>query len=128
VLDSIGELASLYSLADAVFVGGSLVPAGGHNILEPAWFSKPPVFGRSMENFRDMAAQFLAAKGGIEVSSGEMLGKVWEQLVDDKSTREKMGAAARALSERNRGATARSLDRIAAVIDWRERPESETRA
>ena len=46
VLDSIGELAGLYSLGDAVFVGGSLVPAGGHNILEPAWFSKPPVFGR----------------------------------------------------------------------------------
>lgn len=125
VLDSIGELAGLYSLADAAFVGGSLVPAGGHNILEPAWFSKPPVFGRSMENFRDMAAQFLAAKGGIEVSSGPMLGKVWEQLVEDKTTREKMGAAARTLSERNRGATARSLNRIAAVLDRHERQESE---
>jgi 3-deoxy-D-manno-octulosonic-acid transferase len=125
VLDSIGELAGLYSLADAAFVGGSLVPAGGHNILEPAWFSKPPVFGRSMENFREMAAQFLAAKGGIEVSSGPMLGKVWEQLVEDKSTREKMGAAARALSERNRGATARSLDRIAAVLAPREGRKSE---
>jgi 3-deoxy-D-manno-octulosonic-acid transferase len=128
VLDSIGELAGLYSLADAAFVGGSLVPAGGHNILEPAWFSKPPVFGRSMENFRDMAAQFLAAKGGIEVSSGPMLGKVWEQLVEDQSTREKMGAAARALSERNRGATARSLDRIAAVLGRHERQESVKRA
>jgi 3-deoxy-D-manno-octulosonic-acid transferase len=125
VLDSIGELAGLYSLADAVFVGGSLVPAGGHNILEPAWFSKPPVFGRSMENFREMAAQFLAAKGGIEVSSGPMLGKVWEQLVEDNSTREKMGAAARALSERNRGATARSLDRIAAVLGPHEGRKSE---
>jgi|HubBroStandDraft_1064217.scaffolds.fasta_scaffold63962_1 3-deoxy-D-manno-octulosonic-acid transferase len=125
VLDSIGELAGLYALADAVFVGGSLVPAGGHNILEPAWFSKPPVFGRSMENFREMAAAFLTAKGGIEVSSGPMLGKVWEQLVDDKSTREKMGAAARALSERNRGATARSLDRIAAVLGLHEGRKSE---
>jgi 3-deoxy-D-manno-octulosonic-acid transferase len=81
-----------------------------------------------MENFRDMAAQFLAAKGGIEVSSGPMLGKVWEQLIEDQSTREKMGAAARALSERNRGATARSLDRIAAVLDRHERQESERRA
>ncbi|HXO87229.1 MAG TPA: 3-deoxy-D-manno-octulosonic acid transferase [Candidatus Acidoferrales bacterium] len=125
VLDSIGELAGLYSLADAAFVGGSLVPAGGHNILEPAWFSKPPVFGGSMENFREMAAEFLAAKGGIEVSSGPMLGKVWEQLVEDKSTREKMGAAARALSERNRGATARSLDRIAAVLGSHEGRKSE---
>jgi 3-deoxy-D-manno-octulosonic-acid transferase len=117
VLDSIGELASLYALADAVFVGGSLVPEGGHNILEPAWFSKPPVFGRSMENFRDMAARFLAARAGIQVSSGPELGRVWVQLVEDNSARERMGAAARALSERNRGATERSLDRIADVVD-----------
>ena len=122
VLDSIGELAGLYSLADAVFVGGSLVPAGGHNILEPAWFSKPPVFGRSIENFRDMAAQFLAAKAGVEVTSGQQLGKVWVQLVGDNALRERMGKAALALSERNRGATARSLDRIAAVLGDRERP------
>jgi 3-deoxy-D-manno-octulosonic-acid transferase len=117
VLDSIGELAGLYALADAVFVGGSLVPEGGHNILEPAWFSKPPVFGRSMENFRDMAAQFLAARAGIQVSSGSELGKVWVQLIEDSSARERMGAAARTLSERNRGATERSLDRIAEVVD-----------
>ena len=122
VLDSIGELAGLYALADAVFVGGSLVPAGGHNILEPAWFSRPPVFGRSMENFRDMAAQFLAAKAGVEVASGQQLGKVWVQLVEDNSLRERMGKSARGLSERNRGATARSLERIAAVLGERERP------
>jgi len=122
VLDSIGELAGLYSFADAVFVGGSLVPAGGHNILEPAWFSKPPVFGRSMENFRDMAAQFLAAKAGVEVASGQQLGKVWVQLVEDNVLRERMGKSARELSERNRGATARSLERIAAVLGERERP------
>ncbi len=122
VLDSIGELAGLYSLADGVFVGGSLVPAGGHNILEPAWFSKPPVFGRSMENFRDMAAQFLAARAGVEVSSGQQLGKVWAQLVEDNALRERMGQSARAISERNRGATTRSLDRIAAVLGAQERP------
>jgi 3-deoxy-D-manno-octulosonic-acid transferase len=122
VLDSIGELAGLYSLADAVFVGGSLVPAGGHNILEPAWFSKPPVFGRSMENFRDMAAQFLAAKAGVEVTSGHQLGTVWVELVRDNALRERMGQAARVLTERNRGAAARSLERIAAVLDQREPP------
>ncbi|MGA8768733.1 MAG: 3-deoxy-D-manno-octulosonic acid transferase, partial [Candidatus Acidiferrales bacterium] len=122
VLDSIGELAGLYSLADGVFVGGSLVPAGGHNILEPAWFSKPPVFGRSMENFRDMAAQFLTARAGVEVSSGQQLGKVWAQLVEDNALRERMGQSARAISERNRGATTRSLDRIAAVLGAQERP------
>ena len=122
VLDSIGELAGLYSLADAVFVGGSLVPAGGHNILEPAWFSKPPVFGRSMENFRDMAAQFLAAKAGVEVASAHQLGTVWVELVRDNALRERMGQAARVLTERNRGAAARSLERIAAVLDQREPP------
>jgi 3-deoxy-D-manno-octulosonic-acid transferase len=119
VLDSIGELAGLYSLADAAFVGGSLVPAGGHNILEPAWFSKPPVFGASMENFREMASQFLSARAGVQVASGQQLGKVWVQLIEDNALRERMGNAARALSERNRGATARSLDRIAAVLNGR---------
>ncbi|MBZ5501020.1 MAG: 3-deoxy-D-manno-octulosonic acid transferase [Acidobacteriia bacterium] len=116
VLDSIGELAGLYLLADAAFVGGSLVPAGGHNILEPAWFSKPPVFGPSMENFRDMAAQFLAAHAGMQVSGGPQLGNAWVQLIDNSALRERMGKAALGLSERNRGATARSLDRIAAVL------------
>jgi 3-deoxy-D-manno-octulosonic-acid transferase len=122
VLDSIGELAGLYLLADAVFVGGSLVPAGGHNILEPAWFAKPPVFGVSMENFRDMAEQFLAAQAGIQVSSGMQLGKVWVQLIENSALRDRMGQAALKLSERNRGAAARSLDRIGAVLGEQGRP------
>jgi 3-deoxy-D-manno-octulosonic-acid transferase len=107
----------VYALADAVFVGGSLVPAGGHNILEPAWFSHPPVFGASMENFQEMADQFLAARAGIQVSSGTQLGKVWVQLIEDNSTRERMGRAAREISERNRGATARTLQHLAAVLN-----------
>lgn len=116
VLDTIGELAGLYLLADAVFVGGSLVPAGGHNILEPAWFAKPPVFGPSMDNFRDMAAQFLSAQAAVQVRSGPQLGAVWVQLIENNTLRERMGKAALQLSERNRGATARSLDRIAEVL------------
>jgi len=122
VLDSIGELAGLYSLADAVFVGGSLVPAGGHNILEPAWFSRPPVFGKWMENFRDMADQFLAARAGVQVDNGSQLGKVWVQLIEDPALRDRMGKSARELSERNRGATERCLDRIAAVLNQEGRP------
>jgi 3-deoxy-D-manno-octulosonic-acid transferase len=116
LLDSIGELAGLYLFADVVFVGGSLVPSGGHNILEPAWFSKVPVFGSSMENFRDMANQFLAAKAGIQVATGEQLGKVWVQLIENNMLRQRMGQSARQLSERNRGATARVLERIAALL------------
>jgi 3-deoxy-D-manno-octulosonic-acid transferase len=117
LLDSIGELAGLYSLADATFVGGSLVPAGGHNVLEPAWFSRPPAFGPSMENFREMADQFLDAHAGVQVTSGQGLGKVWIQLIQDDKMRERMGKSARALSERNRGATERSLDRIAGMLN-----------
>jgi 3-deoxy-D-manno-octulosonic-acid transferase len=121
VLDSIGELAGLYSLADAAFVGGSLVRAGGHNILEPAWFAKPPVFGPSMENFRDMADQFLNARAAVQVTSGQQLGKVWVQLIEDKPLQERMGRTALELTERSRGATARSLDRLAALLHKRER-------
>lgn len=117
LLDSIGELAGLYLLADAVFVGGSLVAAGGHNILEPAGFARPPIFGPSMENFREMAAQFLAARAAIQVRNSLQLGKVWVQLIEDNALRERMGKSARELSERNRGATARSLARIAPILD-----------
>jgi 3-deoxy-D-manno-octulosonic-acid transferase len=117
VLDSIGELATLYALADAVFVGGSLVPSGGHNILEPAWFGKPPVFGPSMENFREMAARFSSSGAGIQVPSGEKLGKAWVDLIRDSARSEEMGRKARALVEANRGATERSLNRIATVLE-----------
>lgn len=117
LLDSIGELAGLYSLADAVFVGGSLVNAGGHNILEPAWFSKPPVFGPSMENFHEMAVQFLRSNAGVQVTSGPQLGKVWVQLIEDNSLRETMGKAARGISERNRGAASRCIERISSILD-----------
>ena len=116
LLDSIGELAGLYSLADAVFVGGSLVSAGGHNILEPAWFGRPPVFGPSMENFRDMAQEFRSEGAGLQVRSGEQLGKAWVNLIHDTAGRERMGRKAKELAERNRGATARSLERIEAVL------------
>ena len=67
VLDTIGELAQLYQIATVVFVGGSLVPAGGHNILEPALYGKPIVFGPSMQNFGEIAETFLA-NGAAEPS------------------------------------------------------------
>jgi 3-deoxy-D-manno-octulosonic-acid transferase len=121
LLDSIGELAGLYALADVVFVGGSLVPLGGHNILEPAWFGRVPVFGNSMENFRDMADRFLSAKAAIQVHSGPELGKVWVQLIEAAPLSERMGQAARAIWERNRGATERCLDRISAILEREQR-------
>jgi 3-deoxy-D-manno-octulosonic-acid transferase len=117
LLDSIGELAAIYSLADAVFVGGSLAPSGGHNILEAAWFGRPPVFGPSMENFSQMAEQFLAAQAGVQVHSGPQLGKVWIQLIENDALRKRMGRAARELSSRNSGATERTLDYIAKILE-----------
>lgn len=126
VLDSIGELGGLYSLADAVFVGGSMVQAGGHNILEPACFSRPPVFGKSMENFHEMADQFLDAHAGVQVANGQQLGKVWVQLIEDNGMRDRMGKAAHEIAERNRGATARSLTRIAAILGGHEIVGSES--
>jgi 3-deoxy-D-manno-octulosonic-acid transferase len=120
ILDTIGELAGVYALADTVFVGGSLVPVGGHNILEPAAYAKPPVFGPSMENFREMSAQFLDARAAIQVETGEQLGSAWAYLIEHADEREKMGRAALALVDANRGATARSLQRITAILDARQ--------
>ena len=116
LLDSLGELASLYRLADVVFVGGSLVPSGGHNILEPAAFSKVPVYGPSMENFRAMAAEFLSAKAAIEVKGVEELSAAWKGLLGDPTRAAGMGERARDLAYRNRGATAAVLEQIERVI------------
>ncbi len=109
LLDSIGELASLYKCADGVFVGGSLVTSGGHNILEPAAFGKVPVFGEFMENFAEIAARFLDAKAAIQVTSPEDAGVEWCHLLKDTEKTQRMGDAARGLVERSRGALDRSL-------------------
>jgi 3-deoxy-D-manno-octulosonic-acid transferase len=115
-LDSVGELAGLYALADAVFVGGSLVPAGGHNILEPAIAGRAPVFGPSMHNFKEMAARFREAGAGIEVSSAAELAAAWAALLRDPQERERRGAAAKALVERYRGATEAAVERLSALL------------
>jgi 3-deoxy-D-manno-octulosonic-acid transferase len=117
LLDTVGELASIYRLADAVFVGGSLVPGGGHNILEPAAFSKAPIYGPSMNNFREMAAKFLNAHAAVQVNTPEELGAAWIGLLKDDVRAMRMGAAARDLVDRNRGATARVLARIEQIVD-----------
>ena len=117
LLDSLGELAGLYRLANAVFVGGSLVPSGGHNILEPAAFGKVPVYGPSMENFREMAGKFLAAGAAIQVKNSEDLSAAWGCLLREPDRSARMGASARELVERNRGATQSVLEHIVRVID-----------
>jgi 3-deoxy-D-manno-octulosonic-acid transferase len=115
LLDSIGELASLYRVADGAFVGGSLVESGGHNILEPAAFGKIPVFGPSMENFAEIAQRFTAAGAAVQVESPEDAGVAWIEFMRDPERASRMGAAARNLVESSRGAT----DRAIAEIDKR---------
>jgi 3-deoxy-D-manno-octulosonic-acid transferase len=123
LLDSIGELASVYQLADAVFVGGSLEPAGGHNPLEPATFGKVPVFGASMENFREIAATLIDAGAAVEVRSGKELGAAWTSLLGDDERRSSMGQAAREIVTRNRGATAAALERLAPLLTAPREPQ-----
>jgi len=113
LLDSIGELASLYRLADGVFVGGSLVNSGGHNILEPAAFGKVPVFGPSMENFAAMAARFVESQAAIQVESPEDAGVEMIHLLKDPEKTRRMGDSARQLVETSRGALDRVLTEIA---------------
>jgi 3-deoxy-D-manno-octulosonic-acid transferase len=117
LLDSIGELASLYRIADGAFVGGSLVNSGGHNILEPAAFGKVPVFGPSMENFAAISSRFLEAGAAIQVESPEDAGVEWIHLLKDPAKMSKMGAAARQLVESSRGALERALSEIERHMD-----------
>jgi 3-deoxy-D-manno-octulosonic-acid transferase len=121
VLDTIGELAQLYQIATAVFVGGSLVPAGGHNILEPALFGKPIIFGPHMENFAEIADAFLANGAAVQVRSERELEEAVIALMNDPVRRARLGAAARALVDANRGAKDRTLAVIASLLPGGER-------
>ena len=113
VLDSIGELARIYQLATAVFVGGSLVDHGGHNILEPAIVGKPIMFGPHMQNFKEIAETFLANGAALQVHSDRELEETLQVLLTDPVRRARLGAAARALVEANRGAKDKTLAVIA---------------
>jgi 3-deoxy-D-manno-octulosonic-acid transferase len=115
----VGELAQLYQVATVVFVGGSLVDTGGHNILEPAVFGKPIVFGPHMQNFAEIAQAFLDHGAAIQVRGPRELPSTLLDLLGDPVRRASLGAAARALVEANRGARARTLDAIAELL----RPE-----
>jgi 3-deoxy-D-manno-octulosonic-acid transferase len=109
LLDSVGELASAFRHANVVFVGGSLVPSGGHNILEPAAFAKPIVFGPHMENFREIRDTFLAARAAFEVRDAQELAAAVGRLLSDAQFAAELGGKARGVVERNTGATERVL-------------------
>jgi 3-deoxy-D-manno-octulosonic-acid transferase len=116
LLDTLGELAQVYALANVVFVGGSLVASGGHNILEPAVAGKPVLVGPHMENFQEIADQFRAEEAMVQVASAEELGREVAGLLLDEARRRGLGERARALVGRNRGALQRTVDSLAALL------------
>jgi tetraacyldisaccharide 4'-kinase len=115
LLDSIGELGSLFGLADVVFMGGTLARRGGHNVLEPAFFGKPVIVGPHMENFAEIAAKFAAAGALVPIGGAAELAGAVRRLLEDGPRRERTGAAARTAAESERGAMARAVGEIARV-------------
>ncbi|MFH1791603.1 MAG: 3-deoxy-D-manno-octulosonic acid transferase [Candidatus Omnitrophota bacterium] len=109
ILDTIGQLARVYGMADIVFVGGSLVKKGGHNIIEPAQFSKPIIFGPHMSNFRNMAERFVKRRAAVMLAAPEDLEGAVAGLISDRAGMDAMGENARKLVEENKGAVGRAL-------------------
>jgi 3-deoxy-D-manno-octulosonic-acid transferase len=115
LLDSIGELASVYSVASVAFVGGSLVPAGGHNPLEPAQFGVPIVMGTHYANFRAITED-LRAQDAVRITHKENLWPALDELLGDREAAQAMGERARLVFEQQSGATARCVDTITVLL------------
>ena len=114
ILDTIGELTKFYALADLAFVGGSLIPHGGQNLLEPAFYGKPLCFGKHMENFAALADDFVSSGAARIVLGPEELEDVF--LMKDERALEEMGRRAKDLLLSLQGATARTLQVIESRI------------
>ena len=115
--DTMGELMSLYAAADVAFVGGSLVPVGGHNLLEPAALELPVLSGPQVANFRQVTDLLMAADGVEIVADAEALGARVGALWGDGERRQRLGANARAVVEANRGAVERCLSLIDGLLE-----------
>ncbi len=110
LLDQMGTLPYLYAAADLAFVGGSLVPTGGHNLVEPAYFEKPILFGPFMENFREMAEEFKKNDAACPVSGAADLEKTIALLFSDRARCQALGKAAKGLVLRHQGATEKNRE------------------
>lgn len=117
ILDTVGELAYLYRIADIVFMGGSLVNTGGQNVIEPAFFGKPILFGPSMTNFREIAEIFVSRQAAVQVASPAELEEKLKMLLRDETARVMLGRNARLVLEDNRGAVDRNLEIIHQLLD-----------
>jgi 3-deoxy-D-manno-octulosonic-acid transferase len=123
LLDSIGELRAVYPLASIVFVGGSISPTGGHNILEPAAVGACTVTGAHTFNFKAIIETFLEASALVqlptlsETDAPAALSRIFQELLTNDERRRTIGENARAVLERNRGATARTIKLLAPLFD-----------
>jgi 3-deoxy-D-manno-octulosonic-acid transferase len=116
VLDTIGDLAAVYGVADVAFVGGSLVQRGGHNPLEPAQFGVPVVMGPSYENFRDIVSSMQKANAIRVVQNREELLATLAELVANPKVARAMGERGRSVFEKQQGATGRAIEAILATL------------
>jgi 3-deoxy-D-manno-octulosonic-acid transferase len=123
LLDSVGELASIYALADIAFVGGSLVPVGGHNILEPAQYGAAIVVGPHTFNFREIVSIFAQGEA-IRVASAENITSQLLELLKNAAERQQLGRRAKELFEQHAGATQRTLKALRPLLTQRT-PESQ---
>jgi 3-deoxy-D-manno-octulosonic-acid transferase len=121
LLDSIGELASLYEFADLAFIGGSLVPRGGHNVLEAALFGTPILVGPHTENFRDIVEVFRKADA-LRVVTPEWLTPTVLNLLENHDERTALGERALAVMHSQQGATERTVSALLELLQ----PGSET--
>ncbi len=113
LVDSIGEMLNFYSVADLVFVGGSLVPVGGHNLLEASLLNKPVLFGPHMQNFKEIASLVLDSQAGVQIEDGQQLKENIELLLKSPELRLDMGAQGFDLLAEHAGATEKTLQEIA---------------
>jgi 3-deoxy-D-manno-octulosonic-acid transferase len=116
LLDTIGDLASVYSLASIAFVGGSLVAACGHNPLEPAQFGVPVVMGPSFENFRDVVGRMRASDGICIVQDAQELKLVLVGMLKDREAAQAVGERGRLVFEEQQGATARTVEAVVGLV------------
>lgn len=112
ILDTIGELIYYYAASDLVFVGGSLVKKGGHNILEPAALGKPVIFGPFMFNFKEITDLFMKSQAGIMVKDRNQLIEQARKLLSEPALAERFSLAARNLITESKGATNANLSVI----------------
>lgn len=114
--DTMGELLLMYAISDVAFVGGSFVPVGGHNMLEPAVLKKPILTGPHLFNFAEISALLFAAKGMIKVENADQLAKETTEFFNNTDYRNKIGENAYSVVEANRGSLAKQVQLALALI------------